>query len=215
MLGKIFLISAQNCSRFCGNSWKKVAVKGNRFDRAVRCSQCKTSSLPLLSTFPLRYLSLEGFHFEAQAFLSRPSISVLMRIFCVFSADILHYLVWWCHECATQSTNTNFLYLPLNLFYIMCMPTLWTLDLEPGHYIEVCTSQSSKHLQITNKKILTAQDTSTRPGDDVIMTTVRACPMSGGGGGAGRPLSPNSVHCQMDLFVVETPIWCCSQTGTQ
>ena len=64
-----------------------------------------------------------------------------MRIFCVFSADILHYLVWWCHECATQSTNTNFLYLPLNLFYIMCMPTLWTLDLEPGHYIEVCTSQ--------------------------------------------------------------------------
>ena len=101
------------------------------------------------------------------------------------------------------------------------MPTLWTLDLEAGHYIEVCTSQSSKHLQITNKKILTAQDTSTRPGDDVIMTTVRerererereimttvrACPMSGGGGGAGRPLSPNSVHCQMDLFVVETPI---------
>ena len=43
------------------------------------------------------------------------------------------------------------------------MPTLWTLDLEPGHYIEVCTSQSSKHLQITNKKILTAQD-STAPG---------------------------------------------------
>ena len=77
---------------------------------------------------------------------------------CVFSADILHYLVWWCHECATQSTNTNFLYLPLNLFYIICMPTLWTLDLEPSHYIEVCTSQSSKHLQITNKKILTAQD---------------------------------------------------------